>query len=157
MNETTLDIRQIVKTLKKRKGLIGKIFFLFVVVAAVVSMLIPPTYEGELLLRVKQPKGLANSLLGDIAGGSPLATKQLMSTYAEILKSRVVVEKTIAENKIGLDKDDKDAKLAKYQDFSPRITTQPVRDTERSCRPPLTKLTTSLRRVLGRMKPGLAS
>ena len=37
MNETTLDIRQIVKTLKKRKGLIGKIFFLFVVVAAVYS------------------------------------------------------------------------------------------------------------------------
>ena len=85
MNETTFDIRQLFKTLKKRKGLIGKIFFLFVVVAAVVSMLIPPTYEGELLLRVKQPKGLANSLLGDIAGGSPMATKQLMSTYAEIL------------------------------------------------------------------------
>ena len=130
MNETTLDIRQIVKTLKKRKGLIGKIFFLFVLVTTVVSLLIPPTYEGELLLRVKQPKGLANSLLGDIAGGSPMATKQLMSTYAEILKSRVVVEKTIADNKIGLDKDDKDAKLAKYQDFVKQVTTQPVRDTE---------------------------
>ena len=130
MNETTLDIRQIFKTLKKRKGLIGKIFFLFVVVAAVVSLLIPPTYEGELLLRVKQPKGLANSLLGDIAGGSPMATKQLMSTYAEILKSRVVVEKTIAENKIGLDKDDKEKTLVKYQGFAGRITTQPVRDTE---------------------------
>lgn len=130
MNETTLDIRQIFKTLKKRKGLIGKIFLLFVVVAAVVSMLIPPTYEGELLLRVKQPKGLANSLLGDIAGGSPMATKQLMSTYAEILKSRMVVEKTIADNKIGLDPDDKEKTLLKYQAFAPRITTQPVRDTE---------------------------
>lgn len=130
MNESTLDIKQIIKTLKKRQGLIGKIFFAFVIVAAVVSMLIPPTYEGELLLRVKQPKGLANSLLGDIAGGSPMATKQLMSTYAEILKSRMVVEKTIADNKIGLDKDDKEKTLAKYQDFATRITTQPVRDTE---------------------------
>ena len=130
MNESTLDIKQIIKTLKKRQGLIGKIFFAFVIVAAVVSMLIPPTYEGELLLRVKQPKGLANSLLGDIAGGSPMATKQLMSTYAEILKSRMVVEKTIADNKIGLDKDDKEKTLAKYQDFANRITTQPVRDTE---------------------------
>ena len=27
VNESTLDIKQIVKTLKKRKGLIGKIFF----------------------------------------------------------------------------------------------------------------------------------
>lgn len=130
MNESTLDIKQIIKTLKKRQGLIGKIFFAFVIVAAVISMLIPPTYEGELLLRVKQPKGLANSLLGDIAGGSPMATKQLMSTYAEILKSRMVVEKTIADNKIGLDKDDKEKTLAKYQDFANRITTQPVRDTE---------------------------
>lgn len=130
MNESTLDIKQIVKTLKKRKGLIGKIFFAFVIVAAVVSLLIPPTYEGELMLRVKQPKGLANSLLGDIAGGSPAGTKQLMSTYAEILKSRVVVEKTIADNKIGLDKDDKEQTLVKYQSFATRITTQPVRDTE---------------------------
>ena len=130
MNESTLDIKQIIKTLKKRQGLIGKIFFAFVIVAAVISMLIPPTYEGELLLRVKQPKGLANSLLGDIAGGSPMATKQLMSTYAEILKSRVVVEKTIADNKIGLDKDDKEKTLVKYQSFATQITTQPVRDTE---------------------------
>jgi uncharacterized protein involved in exopolysaccharide biosynthesis len=130
VNETTLDLKQIIKTLKKRKGLIGKIFFLFVIVAAVVSLLIPPTFEGELMLRVKQPKGLANSLLGDIAGGSPMATKQLMSTYAEILKSRIVVEQTIAENKIGLDKDDKEKTLTKYQSFVTRITTQPVRDTE---------------------------
>ena len=84
MKETTLDIKQILKTIRKRRGLIGKIFFAFVIVAAVVSLLIPPTYEGELMLRVKQPKGLANSLLGDIAGGSPAGTKQLMSTYAEI-------------------------------------------------------------------------
>lgn len=130
MNETTLDIKQILKTLHKRRGLIAKIFFTFVIVAAVVSLLIPPTFEGELMLRVKQPKGLANSLLGDIAGGSPMATKQLMSTYAEILKSRIVVEETIAANKIGLDPKDADKSLEKYQGFVLRITTQPVRDTE---------------------------
>ena len=84
MHDTTLDLRQIWKTLRKRRGLIGKTFLVFVVLAAVISFLIPPTYEGELLLRVKQPKGLANSLLGDITGGSPMMTKQLMSTYAEV-------------------------------------------------------------------------
>ena len=130
MKETTLDIKQIWKTLRKRRGLIGKIFFAFVLIAAVISLLTPPTYEGEVLLRVKQPKGLANSLLGDIAGGSPMATKQLMSTYAEILKSRIVVDQTIAANKIGLDQEDPEKKLAKYDSFVTRITTLPVRDTE---------------------------
>ena len=125
MKETTLDLKQIWKTLHKRRGLIGKIFFTFVIIAAVVSLLIPPTYEGEVMLRVKQPKGLANSLLGDIAGGSPAGTKQLMSTYAEILKSRIVVERTIAANKIGTDEE-----LVKYDAFVTRITTLPVRDTE---------------------------
>ena len=130
VNETTLDIKQILKTLRKRSGLITKIFFTFVIIAAVVSLLIPPTYEGEVMLRVKQPKGLANSLLGDIAGGSPMATKQLMSTYAEILKSRIVVEQTIATNKIGMDPNDAEKELEKYDNFIKRITTQPVRDTE---------------------------
>ena len=125
MKETTLDIRQIGKTLRKRRGLIGKIFFAFVIIAVIVSLLIPPTYEGELMLRVKQPKGLANSLLSDIAGGSPMATKQLMSTYAEILKSRIVVEETIAANKIGSEDG-----LASYEGFVGRITTIPARDTE---------------------------
>lgn len=130
MHESTLDIRQILKTLRKRRGLIGKIFAAFVIVAAIISLLIPPTYEGELMLRVKQPKGLANSLLGDITGGSPMATKQLMSTYAEILKSRMVVEQTIETNKIGQDAADPEKKLARYDDFVKRISTQPVRDTE---------------------------
>ena len=130
MRDTTLDIKQIIKTIRKRSGLIGKTFFGFVIAAAIISLLLPPTYEGELLLRVKQPKGLANSLLGDIAGGSPMATKQLMATYAEILKSRVVVGQTIEAHKIGLDPDDPEQKLTKYDDFFKRITTQPVRDTE---------------------------
>ena len=130
MNETTLDLKQIIKTLRKRSGLIAKILLLFVIVAAVVSLQTPPTYEGELMLRVKQPKGLANSLLGDIAGGSPGVTKQLMATYAEILKSRIVVEETIAANKIGLDPQNAEKPLVKYQGFVTRITTQPVRDTE---------------------------
>lgn len=130
MHEFTLDLRHFWKTLRKRRGLIGKIFAAFVIVAAIISLLIPPTYEGELLLRVKQSKGLANSLLGDIAGGSPMATKQLMSTYAEILKSRMVVEQTIETNKIGLDPDKPKKKMTKYESFVGRITTQPVRDTE---------------------------
>jgi len=130
VNDKTLDIKQILKTLRKRSGVISKIFFAFVLLTAIVSLLIPPTYEGDVMLRVKQPKGLADSLLGDLAGGSPMATKQLMSTYAEILKSRVVVEQMVNTNKIRKDDDDPESELVPYDVFVNRITTLPIRDTE---------------------------
>lgn len=124
MEETTLDLRDIIKTLKKRRKLILYTFLFFVITAIVISFLIPPTYEAETALRVKQPKGLANSLLADLPTGNPMGTKQLMSTYAEILKSRTVVQEVI--DKTQADKE----KPPTYEEFLQRITTQPVKDTE---------------------------
>ena len=124
MEETTIDLRDIVKTLKKRRGLIFYTFLTFVVIAAVVSLLIPPTYEAETSLRVKQPKGLANSLLSEIVPGGSNNTKQLMSTYAEILQGRTVVETVIAKMPEGKDK------KPSYEQFAGRITTQSLKDTE---------------------------
>ncbi|CQR70546.1 Tyrosine-protein kinase etk [Sporomusa ovata DSM 2662] len=124
MEETTLDLRDVIKTLKKRRKLIINTFLFFVITAIVVSFLIPPTYEAETALRIKQPKGLADSLLGDLPTGNPMGTKQLMSTYAEILKSRTVIQEVI--DKTQTDKEE----LPTYEDFLKRITTQPVKDTE---------------------------
>ena len=124
MDETTIDLRDIIKVLKKRSKLIIGIFLIFVVTAAIVSYMIAPTYEATTALRIKQAKGLANSLLGDITGGSSGATKQQMSTYAEILKSRTVVQQVIDETQ-----KDKEVKPS-YEGFVGRITTQPVKDTE---------------------------
>ena len=124
MDETTIDLRDILKVLKKRSKLIIGTFIIFVVTAAIVSLMIAPTYEATTSLRIKQAKGLANSLLGDITGGSSGATKQQMSTYAEILKSRTVVQQVIEETQ-----QDKDVKPS-YEGFVTRITTQPVKDTE---------------------------
>nr|WP_092074264.1 GumC family protein [Dendrosporobacter quercicolus]NSL49167.1 GumC family protein [Dendrosporobacter quercicolus DSM 1736]SDM86212.1 polysaccharide chain length determinant protein, PEP-CTERM locus subfamily [Dendrosporobacter quercicolus] len=124
MDETTLDLRDILKTLKKRRKLIGYIFVGFVVLAALLSFLWPPTYESETNLRVKQPQGLADSLLSSLPTGNASATKQLMSTYAEILKSRTVVQEVI--DKTQADKEE----IPDYENMLDRITTQPVKDTE---------------------------
>ncbi|WP_245867502.1 GumC family protein [Sporomusa silvacetica] len=119
----TLDLRDIIKTLKKRRGIITKVFLAFVIAAAIISFLIPPTYQAETTLRIKQPKGLANSLLADmpVGGGN---TKQLMSTYAEILKSRTVIQTVIDKTQ------QKKEKIPNYEGMLKTITTQPVKDTE---------------------------
>ena len=124
MDETTLDIRDIIKTLRKRCKLILRIFVAFVILAAVLSFIWQPTYEAETYLRVKQPLGLADSLLSSLPTGNASATKQLMSTYAEILKSRTVVQEVI--DKTQSDKEE----IPDYDDMLKRITTQPVKDTE---------------------------
>lgn len=124
MEETNLDLREIVRILKNRKKVIIKVFLFFVIAALVLSFIIPPTYEGETNLRVKQPKGLASSLLADLPMGNTANTKQLMSTYAEILKSRTVVQEVI--DKTQSDK----PKIPEFEKFLKRITTQPVKDTE---------------------------
>jgi polysaccharide chain length determinant protein (PEP-CTERM system associated) len=127
VEETTIDLKDIIKTLKKRRGLISKIFLGMVIFAIIISFLIPPTYEAETNLRIKQPKGLANSLLGDLPMGNSGATKQLMSTYSEILKSRTVVQTVIDKTQTdGVSEED----IPDYEQMLKRITTQPVKDTE---------------------------
>jgi succinoglycan biosynthesis transport protein ExoP len=127
VEETTIDLKDIIKTIKKRRGMIIKIFLGMVALAVIISFLIPPTYEAETNLRIKQPKGLANSLLGDLPMGNSGATKQLMSTYAEILKSRTVVQAVI--DKVYANETD-EKKIPAYDQMLNRITTQPVKDTE---------------------------
>ncbi len=124
MDENTLDLKDIVKVLKKRRKLICKVFLGFLAFAVIVSFIIPPTYEAETTLRVKQSKGLANSLLGDLGSMNPMGTKQVMSTYAEILKSRTVIQSVIDQTQ--QDKEE----IPEYEDFIKTITTQPVKDTE---------------------------
>lgn len=124
MDENTLDLRNVIKTLKMRRKLISNTFLSFVIISALLSFIWPPTYEAETNLRVKQSQGLADSLLSNLPMGSASATKQLMSTYAEILKSRTVVQEVI--DKTQADKEE----VPDYEDMLKRITTQPVKDTE---------------------------
>jgi succinoglycan biosynthesis transport protein ExoP len=124
VEETTIDLKDIIKTIKKHRILIRNVFAVMVLATVVVSFLIPPTYEAETTLRVKQPKGLADSLLADLPIGSSSDTKLLMNTYAEILKSRTVVEAVI--NKTQSDQKE----VPDYDEMLKRITTLPVKDSE---------------------------
>ncbi len=122
--EMTLDLSDIVQIIRKRFRFIGSIFLITVFVAAVFSFLIPPTYEAETTLRIKQSKGLADSLLADVPMGNTMMTQQLMSTYAEILKSRTVVKNVIAKTQA------EKLNKVRYEEMLERITTEPVKNTE---------------------------
>jgi len=123
VEQTIRDIKNILKIIKKRWILIISTFVGLVAIAVVVSFLIPPTYEAETMLRIKQPKGLADSLLQDLPTG-PNNTKQLMSTYAGIIKSRTVIETVIAKTQ-----GDKQV-VPTYEQMVARITTIPEKESE---------------------------
>ena len=124
MDDKTIDLKDIVRVIKKRWRIIGATFLVVVILVAVITFLTPPTYQAETTLRIKQPKSLASSLLSDATFGNSNATKEQMSTYAEILKSRTVVEKVIDTTQA-----DKE-KPPSYNGMLKRITTQAVKDTE---------------------------
>lgn len=123
MDETAIDLKVIIKTIKKRSRLILSVFVSFVIATLLITLLISPTYEAESTIRVKQPKGLGDSIFANMPG-SNFNAKQLMSTYAEIIKSRTVVQRVIDETQ-----SDK-KKVPTYEAFVKTITTQPVKDTE---------------------------
>ena len=72
-----------------------------------------PVYESDSLLRIKQPKGIGSSLLESMPMGNAMASKQLMSTYAEILKSRSVIVPVIEQT----EEADSDGKYMRYEDY----------------------------------------
>lgn len=123
MDDTTLDLNDVIKTIKKRARTIIKIFFAFVVLSLMVNFLLSPTYEAETTLRIQQSKGLATSLLSDLPVW-PQETKQQMSTYAEILKSRTVIQEVIAKTQ------GEKENVPTYEEMASLISTQPVKDTE---------------------------
>lgn len=124
MDQTNVDIRDIVATIKKRRNLIGNVILGSVALALLINFLTPPTYEAETSLRVVQSKGLTNSLLTEGPTGLSSGPRPLMLTYAEILKSRTVVQAVI--NKMEFGKEG----IPKYENMVDRITTVPGKDTE---------------------------
>ena len=87
----------------------------------------PPVYQSTSLLRIKQDKGLGDSILSKVSGGNAMDDKQRMMTDAEILKSRNVVLPVIAQT----EERDEDGKLPDYDGYvKSHIITKPYKDTE---------------------------
>lgn len=125
--EITIDLRDLWNVIKKNVPIIRKATLGCVAAAVLYLIIVPPTYESVALLRVKQPKGIGSSILESMPMGNAMATKQLMSTYAEILKSRSVVVPVIEAT----EEADDDGLYPRYENYlEKRVTTNPFKDTE---------------------------
>lgn len=125
--EITIDLRDLWNVIKKNVPTIRKATLGCVAAAVLYLIIVPPTYESVALLRVKQPKGIGSSILESMPMGNAMATKQLMSTYAEILKSRSVVVPVIEAT----EEADDDGLYPRYENYlEKRVTTNPFKDTE---------------------------
>lgn len=115
-----LDLNDVIRIIHKRCRLILATFLITVLVVALTSFLIPPTYQGEATLRIKQSKNLNNSLLAEDVG-SDSAVQKLLSTYAEILRSRTVIDTVIVKTNL---------RNVNYEQMVRRISIEPIKDTE---------------------------
>ena len=125
--EITIDLRELAHIVQKNARFIAKVTGGCIAVAGLYLLIASPVYESDSLLRIKQPKGIGSSLLESMPMGNAMASKQLMSTYAEILKSRSVIVPVIEQT----EEADSDGKYMRYEDYiKNRIVTNPFKDTE---------------------------
>ncbi len=125
--EITIDLRDLWNVLKKNVVTIRKATLGCLAAAVLYLIIVPPTYESVALLRIQQSKGIGSSLLESLPMVNAMATKQMMSTYAEILKSRSVVVPVIEAT----EEADSDGIYPRYEDYiEKRVTTNPFKDTE---------------------------
>ena len=120
-----LSLQELWSVLVKNLPTIRNITIGAMVLATFYLFTATPVYESKALLRVKQPKGIANSIL-DNSGLSASGTKLVMNTYSGIIKSksvlRPVLENTVMQNEKGV--------AASSEIFAKKITVVPVKDTE---------------------------
>jgi uncharacterized protein involved in exopolysaccharide biosynthesis len=121
MQQEPLDLRSLLAIVTRRRKVVYITFCLAMILAVIIN-LTPPTYEAKVTLRVKP----ATRGLSDTTGiaWSLEETKQKMFTFAELIKSRTVleaaVEKINAADKMRVD----------YDDLFNKVTVRPLKDTE---------------------------
>ena len=97
MVEETIELRELLEILMKRKWLIAIAVVLCLIIGSVYSFfMVTPLYKAETTLMVNGSKGASVS---DIAAsfdlGSINLSQKLVVTYGEIVKSRIVLEQVI--------------------------------------------------------------
>ena len=126
MQEDVIDLKELYYRLLKNKGNIARVTGICGVLAAGYLLVASPVYQSESVIRIKQAQSLSNSILSSLPMGNSVATKQVMSTYAEIIKSRTVVNNTIKK----ATEPNKEGEYMGYEAFKAKIATTPYRDTE---------------------------
>ncbi len=127
MEEIPSDLKDLFQVVMDHKKKIAAITAAFMIAGGAYLCIASPVYQSTSLLRIKQDKGLGDSLMSKVSGGNTLDDKQRMMTDAEILKSRNVVLPVIAAT----EEKDEDGKLPDYEGYVKKhIVTKPYKDTE---------------------------
>lgn len=114
--DESLDLRQLLTTLRRRLRLLIAVPAIAAVAAAILSaFIIPPTYSASTTLWVVKKEGT-----GQLDYNSLLLSRDITKTYAQVAQSQTVAEATI--RKLGLQ--------VEPQNLLQRVTVTPVRDTE---------------------------
>ncbi|ALG41876.1 GumC family protein [Megasphaera elsdenii] len=127
MEEITIDLKDLFQVLMDNKKKVAAITAAFMIAGGAYLAIASPVYQSTSLLRIKQDKGLADSIMSKVTNGDAAGSKQRMMTDAEILKSRNVVLPVIAAT----EEKDEDGKLPDYESYVKKhIVTKPYKDTE---------------------------
>lgn len=122
MVDETLDLRELLSALYRRKGIIVLMVVVSVLTAYVVSSRLPRIYEASTTLLVKDPRSSGEALF--LQGLTGLNADKLQN-YVELARSRTVAERTAAA--LGYDWDVHDPEFAKFRES---ISVQLVSGTE---------------------------
>jgi polysaccharide biosynthesis transport protein len=127
LEEVTIDLRELAQVVLANKKKIAAITAAFMAAGGAYLFIAHPVYQSDSLLRIKQQKGLGDSILANLPSGNAANDKQRMMTDAEILKSRNVVLPVIEAT----EEPDKNGKLPTYENYvAGHIVTKPYKDTE---------------------------
>ncbi|MFV0635188.1 GumC family protein [Mitsuokella sp. WILCCON 0060] len=127
MEEITIDLRELAQVVMANKKKVAATTAAFLAAGGIYLFFAHPVYQSDSLLRIKQQKGLGDSILANLPSGNAANDKQRMMTDAEILKSRNVVMPVIEAT----EEPDKKGKLPTYEAYvQGHIVTKPYKDTE---------------------------
>lgn len=123
--EITIDLLEVLNIVKRHIRQIIKVTVGFLILACLYLLIAKPVYESEALLQIKAQHGLTSSLLNGPEGINVQLIQQRMSTFAQVLISRGVVE-PVMEQEV---KETGEKELA-FESYVKRITASPVKNTE---------------------------
>ena len=123
--EFSIDLLEVANIVKRHSRQIMKAAVGCLVLAFLYLLVAKPVYESEALLQIKAQQGLASSLLNGPEGINVALIQQRMSTFAQVLTSRGVVEPVMEQ-----EAKETDGKELAYESYVKRIVASPVKNTE---------------------------
>ena len=118
MEESVIDLRDIIATVMKRWKFVAIITVIFVFISAILSFFVmKPVYESQTTLIVKTEKVAETQI---ISSDQVNVSQKLAITYGEIIKSRVVLEEVIKNLKL----------KESYSDLLGKISVSTVENTQ---------------------------